>query len=141
MSLWGAEKEKSNVAEGTRTVLVVDDDHDNAEMMKLLLETHGCRVAVAYDGATSIDLAQEFDPDLVLCDLKLDGDMDGFDVASRFRRDPRLGRAMLVAVSGYARPEDRASALAAGFDEHLPKPVDLDKLRRVIDSAPVSGTP
>ena len=42
-----------------RTVLVVDDDHDNAEMMKLLLETHGCRVAVAYDGATSIDVAMQ----------------------------------------------------------------------------------
>ena len=120
----------------SRMVLVVDDDHDNAEMMKLLLETHGCRVAVAYDGATSIDVANEVHPDLVLCDLKLEGDMDGFDVASRFRHDPRLGRAMLVAVSGYARPEDRASALAAGFDEHLPKPVDLEKLRRVLDSAP-----
>jgi len=48
---------------------------------------------------------------------------------------------MLVAVSGYARPEDRASALAAGFDEHLPKPVDLEKLRRVLDSAPISDAP
>ncbi len=121
-----------------RTVLVVDDDHDNAEMMKLLLETHGCRVAVAYDGASSIDVALEVHPDLVLCDLKLEGDMDGFEVANKFRHDPALGRAMLVAVSGYARPEDRASALAAGFDDHLPKPVDLEKLRKVLDSAPTS---
>jgi CheY-like chemotaxis protein len=130
-----------NPSTKSRMVLVVDDDHDNAEMMKLLLETHGCRVAVAYDGATSINVANEVHPDLVLCDLKLEGDMDGFDVATRFRHDPHLGRAMLVAVSGYARPEDRASALAAGFDEHLPKPVDLEKLRRVLDSAPTSDAP
>jgi two-component system, chemotaxis family, CheB/CheR fusion protein len=115
-----------------KTVLVVDDDHDNAEMMKLLLETHGCRVAVAYDGATSIDVAREVHPDLVLCDLRLEGEMDGFEVAATLRHE--VTKPLLIAVSGYSRPEDRASALAAGFDDHLPKPVDLERLRKVLDS-------
>lgn len=121
------------------SILVVDDDQDNAEMMRLLLETQGCNVVVAYDGKSGLEAARTFTPDLVLCDLMLAGEMDGFEVAAEMKQDPRLAGSMLVAVSGFARPEDRESALAAGFDDHLAKPVDLATLQRVLDEAPRSS--
>lgn len=117
-------------------ILVVDDDQDNAEMMRLLLETQGCNVVVAYDGRSGLDAARSFKPDVVLCDLMLAGDMDGFEVAAEMKQDPRLSGSTLIAVSGFARPEDRESALAAGFDDHLAKPVDLATLQRVLQEAP-----
>jgi signal transduction histidine kinase len=109
-----------------RNVLVVDDNRDAAESLALLVESFGHSTQVAYDGPSAIERAQEIQPDLVLCDLGLPG-MDGYEVARKLRsmrKDIRL-----VAVSGYAGPEDTAQATAAGFDGYITKPPDVAALK------------
>jgi two-component system CheB/CheR fusion protein len=88
-------------------------------------------VEVAHNGPDGLAKARTFHPDVVLCDIGLPG-MDGFQVARAFRSDSALKGAFLVALSGYALPEDLERAKAAGFERHLAKPPDLEKLERVL---------
>jgi len=117
-----------------RRVLVIEDNVDAAEMLGSLVELEGHLVKIAHDGATGIRIARELCPDIVLCDLGLP-DISGYDVARELRRDESLRSVRLVALSGYAAPEDVARARAAGFDQHLAKPVGLDRLRTVLEPA------
>jgi CheY-like chemotaxis protein len=84
-------------------------------------------VVQAEDGAAAVHAAGHFHPDIVLCDIGLP-DMDGYAVAQAIRANPLLDGVYLVDLTGYGRAEDRARALAAGFDEHLAKPVAYDQL-------------
>jgi CheY-like chemotaxis protein len=79
-----------------------------------------------------VKAAQEKRPDVVLCDIGLPG-MDGFAVASTLRKDPQTSAARLIAVTGYGQEEDKERARAAGFDEHLVKPVDPERLLGRLD--------
>jgi two-component system CheB/CheR fusion protein len=78
-----------------------------------------------------VQLARDHVPDVVLCDIGLP-DMNGFDVATALRGDEATREVALIAISGYGRPEDRARCQAAGFDDHLTKPVDLRTIERTI---------
>jgi len=90
-------------------------------------------VDVAYSGNEGVRKAPSFRPDVVLCDIGLP-DMDGHAVARALRGDPSVSGALLVALSGFTRPEDIEKAMAAGFDRHLAKPPDLDALERLLAS-------
>jgi PAS domain S-box-containing protein len=114
-----------------RRVLVVEDNVDAADTLRTLLEFEGHAVEVAYDGLAGIRSARAFRPDVVLCDLGLPG-VNGYEVARELSCDDALRSTRLVALSGYATPEDVARAREAGFDEHLAKPVPLDRLRGVL---------
>jgi CheY-like chemotaxis protein len=109
-------------------VLVVDDCPDTAAVMEMLLSLWGHDVAVALDGRAALDVAAAFAPDVVLLDIGLPH-LDGYEVARRLRRDPRLRGAVVVSVSGYAEPADRQRSRQAGCDAHLVKPVDPDMLQ------------
>jgi two-component system CheB/CheR fusion protein len=110
-----------------KRVLVVDDNADAAESLADVLQLDGHRVEVARDGRAAIARARELRPDVVLCDIGLP-DLDGYAVARAIRADPALRATRLVALSGYAQPEDRERAREAGFDAHLAKPPRLDEL-------------
>jgi CheY-like chemotaxis protein len=84
---------------------------------------NGHDVRVAADGAGALQLAREFSPTVTFLDLGLPG-MNGYEVARRFRADPHLAGARLVALTGWGSEEDKRKSLAAGFDMHLTKPVD-----------------
>jgi CheY-like chemotaxis protein len=84
---------------------------------------------VAFDGPNAIEMARLHRPEVVLCDLGLPG-MSGYEVAKRLRAGGP-GKMQLIAVSGYALPEDVARAVDAGFDGHVAKPCDLDRLQRL----------
>jgi len=101
-------------------VLVADDNVDAAESLAWLLRSEGATVEVAHDGATALRLFDERPADIVILDLGMP-EMDGLEVACALSR--RTPRPFLVAVTGRGRQEDRAASLAAGFDEHLTKPV------------------
>jgi signal transduction histidine kinase/CheY-like chemotaxis protein len=105
-------------------VLIVEDNHDAADTLRMLLGLAGHEVAVAYSGPEGVARARQLLPDAVLCDLGLPG-MSGFDVARTLRGDPATAAARLIAVSGYGQEEDHRKARAAGFDHALVKPVDL----------------
>jgi two-component system, sensor histidine kinase len=126
-----------SVPPGTRDVrriLVVEDNADAAESMRLLLGGIGHQVTVVTDGSEAVAAARAFRPDVVLLDIGLPG-MDGFQVASALRALPETSRAHLIAVSGYGQEKDRARSAQAGFDLHLVKPVDPGKLAAAIDAA------
>ena len=104
-------------------VLVVEDDADTAETMRLLLVTCGYHVTVANTSHDGIAAATRVEPHIVLCDIGLP-DSDGYGVGSVLRQSPHTSAARLIAVTGHGEAQDRLRALAAGFDEHLVKPVD-----------------
>ena len=114
-----------------RRVLVVEDNPDGAQTLREALALLGHEVAVAHDGPAALVVARSFGPDVVLCDIGLPG-MDGYEVARRLRVEGIAPQAMLIAVTGYALPEDRRRALAAGFTHHLAKPPPLDALEKLL---------
>jgi CheY-like chemotaxis protein len=91
----------------------------------------GHEVVVAYNGPEGLQKAHEFKPDIVLCDIGLPG-MSGYEVARAMRSDAELRAAHLVALTGYAQPEDRAKSKAAGFEQHLVKPPTMEKLEETL---------
>jgi len=114
-------------AGSARRVLVVEDNTDAREALKMLLEESGHDVRAAADGMEALSQAEQFTPDVVLLDIGLPG-LDGYAVARQLRASPRSADALLVAITGYGQPEDRALARAAGFDYHLLKPVEPTRL-------------
>ncbi len=116
---------------GGRRVLVVDDNVDAAASLCDVVAHFGHSVEAVHDGAAAVARARERHPDVVLCDIGLPG-MDGYEVARAIRSDDALHGIRLVAVSGYAQPEDRARAERAGFDAHVAKPVDPATIERLL---------
>jgi PAS domain S-box-containing protein len=114
-----------------RKILVVDDNHDSADSLGMLLEALGAEVQVAHGGVEALDAYQSFQPDVVLLDIGMPG-MDGYEVARRIRASAGGGRILLVAVSGWGKEEDRRRARAAGFDHHLTKPADFGSLQALL---------
>ena len=114
-------------------VLVVEDDQDTAESMRSLLDLCGYLVVVARNSEEGIKAARQIEPHVVLCDIGLP-DSDGYTVGSVLRQSGATASAKLIAVTGRSGPQNRLKALAAGFDEHLVKPVDpqdlLHKMQR-----------
>lgn len=103
-------------------VLIVEDNHDGRETLRILLELLGYRVDVASDGAEGVRKALAGHPEVVLIDIGLPR-LNGYQVARQLRA--ALGPdTLLIAQTGYNQPEDRRRALEAGFDVHLCKPVD-----------------
>jgi len=109
-------------------VLVVEDNADAAETLREALHLEGLEVTVANDGTAGLAAARQIRPDLVICDIGLPGGLDGYGVARAIRADPALCHTPLVALTGYAGPEDQARAREAGFDRHLGKPAGIDEL-------------
>jgi CheY-like chemotaxis protein len=118
--------------------LIVEDKEDSAEALRMLLEAEGHEVFVALTAASGLRAAREHDPEIVLCDIGLPGDMDGYAFARTFRADPKLQSKALVALTGHGLPSDQQRATAAGFDMHLTKPIDPSALLELIDSLAVS---
>lgn len=113
---------------GPRTrVLVADDNALSATSLSLLLELEGYEVATALDGQQALDRAREFRPDIALLDIGMPF-LTGHQVAERIRSET-WGRSMLlIALTGWAREQDRREALAAGFDCHVSKPAQLEQI-------------
>ena len=112
-------------------VLVVDDNVDAAMTLAEAVRLDGHDVRVSHDGDAALRDAASFVPEVVLLDIGLPG-MDGYEVVGRLRRLPQLARTLMVALTGFGQESDRVRALAAGFDEHLVKPVDLDTVHGVL---------
>jgi CheY-like chemotaxis protein len=105
-----------------KRVLIVDDNKDAAEMLRLLLEAAGHEAFIAYNGHDALAVAQGTMLAVLFLDIGLP-DMDGYELARRLRALPETSRSLLVAVTGYGQPQDMEHAREAGFDRHLVKPV------------------
>lgn len=122
------------VASSGQSVLLIEDNQDGREMMAMMLEAQQYRVATAVDGHEGLRLAFESVPDIALVDIGLPG-IDGYEVARRLRADPATCGVRLIALTGYGLESDQRRALEAGFDAHLVKPVDLDRLMELLETA------
>jgi CheY-like chemotaxis protein len=112
-------------------VLVVEDGDDSREMLMALLRLWGHEVYEAADGETGLARCREIRPDVALVDVGLPG-IDGYELAQQIRRVPELAPMLLVAITGYGRPEDQRRAREVGFDAHLLKPVEPQVLRTIL---------
>lgn len=115
-------------------VLIVEDDPDSREGLRELLEIWGHLVEVAQDGTEGIEKAVETRPGIVLIDIGLPG-LDGYEVAHRIREAFGQRPIVLVALTGYVDPEASRRASESGFDAHLPKPINIEKLRPLLAGA------
>lgn len=115
---------------GLHRVLIVEDNPDSRRALRTILEIAGHEVNEAANGSTAIEIARKVNPDVALVDIGLPG-IDGYELARRFKKDSVDLK--LVAVTGYGRKQDRQRAYEAGFDAHLVKPVDPERLNGVID--------
>ena len=114
-----------------RRVMVVDDNHDAAESMGILLKLLGADVQVVYSGTEALDLIPTYQPSAVLLDIGMPG-MDGHEVARRIRQLPEFRDITLIALSGWGQEEDRRRSKQAGFDYHLIKPADVNALQNLL---------
>jgi signal transduction histidine kinase/CHASE1-domain containing sensor protein/ActR/RegA family two-component response regulator len=112
-------------------VLVVDDNLDAAATLAEAVRLDGHEVRVAHDGPSALEEAERFSPEVVLLDIGLPG-MDGYEVVRKLRELPQVRGTQIVALTGFGQQSDRQRALAAGFDDHLVKPVDLDTVTAVL---------
>jgi two-component system CheB/CheR fusion protein len=116
---------------GRCRIVLVDDQADSREMLRMLLESRDHHVIDVEDGPSAIDVITREKPDVAFIDIGLPA-MNGYEVAQRIRDRPGLDDVMLVALTGYGAPSDISAARAAGFDEHVIKPAELGKLERIL---------
>jgi signal transduction histidine kinase/ActR/RegA family two-component response regulator len=127
----GAGAGAADVQGAALRILLVDDNVDAVHMLQQFLSSAGHRVEVAYCAGDALALAQRLVPALCLLDIGLP-DFDGNELARRLRAQPALHATTLVAMTGYGRQQDRAAALAAGFDHYLVKPLNGDALAALL---------
>jgi CheY-like chemotaxis protein len=123
-----------NAERSSRRILVIEDNLDSAEVLQTFLEIHGHEISVNYDGTNGLETARQNNPDVIICDINLSGDLDGYDVAEEIKRNEQTKSIFLIALSGYGRIEDKEKSKAAGFDSHLVKPTNFDDLLELLDN-------
>lgn len=121
------------------TVMVVDDNDDVRRLLRKVLEAAGHTVLEAADGDTAMKLAEGTVPDLILMDVRLPGGMDGIEVTSCLREDPRIKRVPIVALTASVTDRDRQQAIAAGCSGFIGKPVDVTSLPDLVEKFVARG--
>jgi PAS domain S-box-containing protein len=116
---------------GRRAVLVADDNRDAADTLALLLDMDGYETAVAHGGLQALDDIRRSRPDAAILDIGMP-DLNGYEVARRIREEEWGRNMFLLAITGWGHPDDVARAKAAGFNEHLTKPVDAENVVRLL---------
>jgi signal transduction histidine kinase len=114
-----------------RRILIVDDNIDAADTLAALLRQLGAVAATAYSGREALDAIEPFRPEVILLDIGMPG-MDGYEAARRIRARTPAARLLLIALTGWGQEQDFERSLAAGFDHHLVKPVELSRLRDLL---------
>jgi two-component system response regulator VicR len=113
--------------ETQETILVVDDNRDNREIMQTYLEARGYMVVGAADGRSALAKLEEVEPDLVLLDVMMPG-IDGWEVCRTIKNHPKFGDTRVVMVTAKGGYEDKFEGMRSGADDYVVKPVDLKEL-------------
>jgi CheY-like chemotaxis protein len=116
---------------GGRRILVADDDQDSAESLAMLFQMMGHDVRSALNGLEALDVAANFQPDLIVLDIGMPG-LDGYEVCRRLRQQPWARAVVIAALTGWTRDEDKDRSQEAGFDHYLVKPIDPKALTELI---------
>ena len=135
-----ADSDPINASPTRRRVLVVDDNRDAADTLKLLIQMLGHDTHVAYNGIEAIDLANHHRPEFIILDLGMPG-MDGYETGERIRQLPWSDNTLLVALTGWGQKEVQQRTKAIGFDYHLVKPADPAEIRQILNSPIKNAAP
>lgn len=119
-------------------ILVVDDDHDTANCLALLLQYWGYEAFVAYGGEEALALAHHFRPEIVLLDFLMPH-MNGIELVWRLRQIPGMAKAFLVCITGWTKASTRDELVNAGCDHHIIKPGDIDELHHLLAVHAIPG--
>lgn len=112
-------------------ILVVDDQRDTADSLTRLLQTLGYEAKAVYEGQRAVEEAVDFLPDLMFIDIGMP-DFDGYKTMAKIRARRECAHAILIALTGWSGAEDRQRAYESGFDLHIAKPMNIDKLMEVL---------
>ncbi len=126
-----AARPSSARSQGPVQILIADDNRDAADTLSAALGLRGCSVTTAYSGGEALEVGARDRPQVVILDVGMPG-LDGYETARRIRLEAWGVRLMLVALTGWGQEQDRQRAAAAGFDEHLTKPVDPNRLYEIL---------
>lgn len=129
-----ADTASATAQDAQRRILIIEDNIDAQQTLKLLLEAWGHEVHVASDGRAGIEAILALAPDVAFVDIGLPV-VDGYEVARRIAHAGLDKPPLLVALTGYGDPEQRVTALSAGFDHHVVKPADLQRLREIVQNS------
>lgn len=121
-----------------RRIVVVDDNENAAQVLRMLLKALGNEVRTAYDGLAAIELAEQFRPDIILLDIGMPK-LNGYETARRIREQPWGEKIVLAALTGWGQEEDKRRARDAGFDHHFVKPVELAVLQKLLSEYEPTG--
>jgi CheY-like chemotaxis protein len=116
----------------SRRVLIADDNHDGAETLGMVLETLGHEIHLAHSGGEALDAAARCRPEICILDIGMP-DLSGYEVARRIRHEAWGAEITLIALTGWGQENDKRLAYAAGFDHHLTKPVDPERLAQLLE--------
>lgn len=132
-------REWQSVAQAVRLrILIVEDNQDSADSLKMLLEALGYDAHLVYDGEAAVRAAAALRPDVILMDIGLPG-LNGYDAARQIRAQSAGTRVLIVALTGWGQEADRLRSAEAGIDHHLVKPLDLAVLEQILDSLQTPG--
>ncbi len=123
-------------ATSKRRILIVDDNHDSAMSLGMMLDLMGNETSTAHDGLAAVEAAEKFRPDVILLDIGLPK-LNGYDACRRIREQPWSRGMVIVALTGWGQEEDRRRSAAAGFDHHMVKPVEVDALAKLLSEGSV----
>lgn len=126
-------KTTQDAAASRHRILVADDNADVADSLAMLLDILGQEVRVARDGLEAVQIADEFQPELILLDLGMPR-LDGYGACRRLRAEQSHRRVIIAALSGWGQPQDKTATEAAGFDHHLVKPASLPDLQHLLET-------
>jgi CheY-like chemotaxis protein len=119
---------------GRLTILVADDVRDSADSLSELLRGYGHDVVIARDGLEAFEKAGRHRPDLAVLDIGMPG-LDGYEVARKVRSEPWGRKVTLIALTGWGQREDQRAVLSAGFNFHMTKPTDVERLLELVSQA------
>jgi len=114
-------------------VLLVEDNYDNFEMVRFLLERADYTVVGARNGREAVTAAHEHKPDVILMDLSLP-EMDGWEAAREIKSDPEIAGIPLIALTAHTLPGDRQKAMEAGFDNYISKPINVPAFYDIVNA-------
>jgi two-component system phosphate regulon response regulator PhoB len=121
------------VAESPETFVVIDDQSDVRTLVRMILDVEERSLHEAANGDEGLELVRRVNPDYVLLDVMMPGELDGFDVCERIKQDEALRQARVILMTAMGRPEDREQGMRAGADAYLVKPFSFVKLLETID--------
>jgi CheY-like chemotaxis protein len=112
-------------------ILVIEDNLDNYDLVRFLLQQEGYSVLGAYDGRQGLDMVREQAPDVVLLDLSIP-EINGWELAAQLKADPTTAHIAVLAITGHTLPGDRQRALDAGCDDYISKPLDIPQFLQTV---------